>query len=323
MSEEDLEALAALTCSGFTLQEAMNLAENRKNQECFRRIRTLLESGRSPSDFLGMFVPYVYRCFLQRFLKVLPFSQSLSLALEIVKQDRKLKKEYRKGLYYPVMLFGLTIAGIALFNELCFPPLLSMMKEFSRDNTGLQGVRMFLRIFCILVSAVSLLFLIIFLFFTDKKHQVRGYALFQKIFPDSVITQYISRQFVFFFRQCIRRNISTRETMQILMNTTEKPVISVIAQKIDQSLKSGKSFENALDTPFLDTALCRLLKIAVYSSDMENMLDGYLEIAQQQAERKCRRITYAVQLLSYASIGLILILVYQILMLPLQIISSL
>ncbi len=111
--------------------------------------------------------------------------------------------------------------------------------------------------------------------------------------------------------------------MQILMNTTEKPVISDIALKIDQSLKSGKSFENALDTPFLDTALCRLLKIAVYSSDMENMLDGYLEIAQQQAERKCRRITYAVQLLSYASISLILILVYQILMLPLQIISSL
>ncbi len=323
IDETDLEALSSLISNGFTLQESMNLTESKNNRECFRNIRNMLEKGINPSEFFSLYVPAAYRFYIQRFLKILPFSESLALAIEMIKEDRKLKNEYKKGLFYPCMLFTVTVAGIILFNELCFPPLLSMMKGFHQDNTYLYSVRIYLRTACLFITAAAAACISLLIFFRRKNHQVKGYQLLHSIFPDSVVTQYVSRQFVVFFRQCIRRNISTRQTMQILKDSKEKPVISMIAEEIDNSLRNGMSFSDALDTPLLDSSLCRLLKIAVYSSDMDNMLDGYLEIAQKQAEIKCRRITAAAQVLSYISIGLILIIVYQLLMLPLQIISAL
>ncbi|MBR2829471.1 MAG: hypothetical protein IKE68_02875, partial [Solobacterium sp.] len=56
---------------------------------------------------------------------------------------------------------------------------------------------------------------------------------------------------------------------------------------------------------------------------MEAMLSGYLETAGDRLNRRCRRLTRAMQLVAYVLIGLIVIMMYQILLLPLSIMTNL
>ncbi|NLH92563.1 MAG: hypothetical protein GX481_08975, partial [Atopobium sp.] len=95
-----------------------------------------------------------------------------------------------------------------------------------------------------------------------------------------------------------------------------------LAEEIEKSLLAGDKFETAVDSPYLDPVLARFMKIAVYASDMEQMMSGYLELCRDRIRRQCRRLTRTIQLVSYAAIGVILILVYQLLMLPLTVMSQ-
>ena len=318
----DLEGLSRLLSNGFTIQEAMALLKGRNNQEVFEHIEKLLNEGNKLPQFFPELCPKQYRAYLSGFLKCLSFSDSLCLATEVVSGEEAQKKEYIRGLFYPCMMFVLTIAGILLFNEFCFPPLLSMMEGFHVKSGNYDLTRLLFRIFSGSVILLLSIALILLFYFTRPSHQVKGYILLSRHFPESVLVQYESADFIRFFLQCIRMNVSTRETIRILKDIPQKPVIAFLAKTLEDSLLKGSPFEQAVRMPWLDPALSRFLKIAFYSSEMETMLEGYLEMSQERAKRQCRKITRIIQVISYLCIGAVLILVYQILMLPMSILTQ-
>ena len=317
----DLEGIAKLMGNGFTIQEAMTLLRNRSNREVFETIEQKLAHGEELPRFFPDLCPHSYRVYLSGFLRCLTFSDALTLCMEVVNGEEEQKKAYRRGLFYPCMMFLLTITGIILFNEFCFPPLLSLMQGFHVQGNNYDMTRMFFRIFTFSIIGILLVSGVILFWFTRKKNQVRGYILLSRFFPDSIYVQYESADFIRFFLQCIRMSVPTKEAIRILKEITQKPVICFLAGTLEQSLLQGKPFEQAVSMPWLDPSLTRFLKIAFYSSQMETMLEGYLQMAEERSKRQCRRITRTIQIISYLSIGTVLILVYQILMLPMSILG--
>lgn len=309
--------------NGFTLQDSLHLLESPANQMVFREIEARLQNGEELTAFFPDYCPRVYRIYLDGFLKCLSFSEALSLCLEVVSGEEQQKQEYRKGLFYPCMMFLCTLAGVILFNEFCFPPLLGMMKGFHVESTNYDALRTGFRLLSALVILVLLLAASVVLFFHQKRHRIQGYLLCARYAPGSMYVQYESTDFIRFFLQCIRMHVPTRESLRILSSLEQKPVIRFLAKTIETALVNGDSFEQALDVPWLDPSLLRFLKIALYSSEMESILERYLEMAKERSVRQCKRITRTVQILSYACIGVILILVYEVLMLPLQILTQL
>lgn len=318
----DCEGIARLLANGFTLQEALHLLESASNHDVFAEIEARLKQGEELTAFFPEYCPKAYQIYLDGFLKCLSFSESLSLCLEVVTGEEQQKKEYQRGLFYPCMMFLCTLAGVILFNEFCFPPLLSMMKGFHVESAGYSGMRIGFRVLSSSVILVLLMAFAVILFFRQKSHRIQGYLLCAKYAPYSIYVQYESTDFIRFFLQCVRMRVPTRESLKILSSIEQKPVIRFLADTIQQALSGGDSFEQALDVPWLDPTLLRFLKIALYSSEMESILERYLEMAKHRSVRQCKRITRAVQILSYACIGVILILVYEVLMLPLQILTQ-
>ena len=308
--------------NGFTLQDALSLLESPSNKAVFDMIREKLKNGDELTGFFADLCPKSYRTYLSGFLKCLSFSESLTLCMEVVNGEEAQKKEYRRGLFYPCMMFLCTIAGVILFNEACFPPLLSMMRGFHVEGNNYETLRIFLRIFSVTVILILTACLIVLFWYRKESHRVAGYRLCARYLPSSIYVQYESVDFIRFFLQCIRMSVPTRESIRILASIDHKPVIRFLAETIERALLSGDSFEEAVDIPWLDPSLLRFLKIAFYSSEMESMLEGYLEMAHERSRRQCIRITRTVQILSYACIGVILILVYEVLMLPLQILTQ-
>ena len=302
--------------NGFTMQESMTLLENRSNHPLFEQIRSRLEQGEEISAIFLDCCPKAYRRYFEGFILFLPFAQCLTLSMRTIKQERIQKQEYRKGLLYPCGMFLATLAGMILFNELCLPSLVSMMDGFRVSMGSFEHVHEFIEILSVSVIGFLLLSAILCLYFFREEHLVKGYQLAQKILPGSMFVQYASMDFIRFFNECIRLDIHTRESLQMIQKIEHKPLIRFLAGEIEQSLLAGEKFEAAVESPYLDPTLARFMKIAVYASDMEQMLDGYLAMCSQRIQRQCRRLTKTIQLISYSAIGLVLILVYQLLMLP-------
>ncbi len=308
--------------SGFTLQESMALLETPGSRSVFRHIRSLLEEGKQPDRFFPELCPHAYRAYLSGFLSCLPFSEALQLCSEVVSGEEAQRNEYVRGLFYPVMMLICTIAGITLFNEFCFPPLLSLLEGFHVSAEDYSLLRLLIRAAGILFLAVLLIAGCLAIFLKNPAGQIKAYVFLARHFPASFIVQYESADFIRFFLQCIRMKVPTKESIRILSAVQQRPVIRFLAGVMEQMFLTGETFRTAVEESWLDPSLIRFMKIAYYSFDMESMLEGYLEMSRQRARRQCIRITRTVQILSYLSIGIIVILIYQIMLLPMQLLAG-
>ena len=100
------------------------------------------------------------------------------------------------------------------------------------------------------------------------------------------------------------------------MQLPNRPVVSYIAANLDASMRQGESLEEAADTALLESSLSRFMKTAVYSSDCERMLEGYLEMTRVRTETQIRRFSRTVQFVSYLMIGIMIVLMYRLLLMP-------
>jgi competence protein ComGB len=319
----DCEGIAGLMENGFTLKEALSLLEDRKNRDCFREIQNRLENGEKISEFFHQYCPKVYRSYYSCFAACVPFLESLRLSMAVVAEEEQQKRMYRKGLLYPCLLFLASLAGVVLFNELCFPALLSLADSFRISGPDYRRMQGIIRFATAAAAAVILVLAVLFAYYSRPQNQVRGYQIASRwhVFP--VLRQHASADFVRFFRQCQKTGIRTREAMVLLKSMEQKPLVRFLAESIDRSLQQGQKMETAMQDPHIDSTLARFFTIAVYSSNLERMLDGYLEMSCARIKRHCRMITVAVQTASYLSIGAVIIVVYQLLMMPLSILAQL
>ena len=318
----DCEGIARLMNSGLTLQETLSLLETPANRNAFDSVRDSLEHGIQPSEFFPSICPNVYRSYLSGFLKCLPFAEALRLSIEIVAGEEAQKKEYMQGLFYPCMMFLCTVTGVTLFNEFCFPPLLSLLESFHVSSDEYTLLRIVIRIAGILIAATITAGASVILWCRRESHQIDAYLFFARHFPSSVFVQYESADFIRYFLQCIRMHMPTRESILVLKTVPHRPVITFLAGVMERSLQYGEPFHEAVEMPWLDPSLIRFMNIACFSSEMETMLESYLEMSKERSRKQCRRVTRLVQILSYSAIGTIVILIYQIMLLPMKLLGG-
>ncbi|MBQ9327845.1 MAG: type II secretion system F family protein [Solobacterium sp.] len=318
----DFEGIARLMNSGFTLQETLDLLETPDSRPVFAKLRKQLVDGTPLQEVFPTFCPKEYRTYLSGFLSFLPMKDAMMLCMEVVKGEQEQKKDYIHGLFYPSLMFVCSLAGVILFNEFCLPSLLSLMENFHVDTGSYETMRIIARgsgllffLLCVLSGSGCVLL-------NKPSNQVKFYCLLARHFPASIYVQYESADFIRFFLQCIRMNVSTRESLRILKSVTSRPVIAFLAEVMERGLLLGNSFQEAVELMWLDPALIRFMRIACTSLDTEVMLEGYLVMSKERAQRQCRKITRTVQVLTYVSIGIVLIAVYRILMLPMAILGS-
>lgn len=318
----DCEGIAKLMRNGFTLQETLALLETPGNRSAFQHIASMLEQGELPDRFFPDLCPRVYRSYLSGFLSCLPFGDAMQLCIEIVTGEEAQKKEYVQGLFYPCMMLLCTISGVTLFNEFCFPPLLSLMESFHTTSADYRLLRIILRMIGIATFVLLLSGGILLVWSSRERHRIGVYVFFAKHLPSSIYVQYESADFIRYFLQCIRMRVPTRESLRILQAVPHRPIIRFLAGVLERCLIIGEPFSSALDMPWLDPTLIRFMKIAFYSSEMESMLEGYLTMSKERSQRQCKRITRVVRILSYAAIGTIIILIYQIMLLPMKLLGG-
>lgn len=302
--------------SGFSLEETMHILQTPANRPCFDAIRAHLDNGRLAEDFLGQYLPGGYQSFLRDFLRYLPFLDSLQLAIAIMAQEKEHLAIIEKGLLYPCLLMAGVAGGIFLFEQTVLPTMLNMVMA---ANVPVGNVPMLANLMAWSARGLSIgivLCAILVWLCTRKANIVKAYQFAALHFPNSLPVQLVSAQFTRFFQECVRRQISTRQSLEILSKMQERPLIAFLANELDHSFQQGESLSRAVVSPYLENALAAFFQTAIYAEDTSGILAGYLEMSLMRTRHQIEHFTHGVQAVCYLAIGLVIIFVYRILLMP-------
>lgn len=308
--------------NGFSFTDTLQILKTKRNERRITQVLEKLEQGQTFKEVFSLLLPHCYRRYFNNFIRYLPVLESMRISVELATHEEKMKQKMMKDMVYPVVMLFVMFIGMYLFNGFVFPQMMTLMTSFEINVSSYYFLRSLIQLLSWLVTILFVVGMLLWVVFQEPNRKCWLYRVLVKYVPDSLMVQKASAEFARYFLECVRVRISTKQTMKILLDMKEKPLVRLIAQELNDTLSKGESFEVTLHTPFVEHALQQFFQIALHGSNCEKMLEGYLVMNQQRHIKQVRIFTRSVQLSCYGAIGLILLVVYQILMLPMQMLQN-
>ena len=308
--------------NGFSFTDTLQILKTKRNERRITHVLEKLEQGQTFKEAFSLLLPHCYRRYFNNFIRYLPVLESMRISVELASHEEKMKQKMMKDMVYPVVMLFVMFIGMYLFNGFVFPQMMTLMTSFEINVSSYYFLRSLIQLLSWLVTILFVVGMLLWAVFQEPNRKCWLYRVLVKYVPDSLMVQKASAEFARYFLECVRVRISTKQTMKILLDMKEKPLVRLIAQELNDALSKGESFEVTLHTPFVEHALQQFFQIALHGSNCEKMLEGYLVMNQQRHIKQVRIFTRSVQLSCYGAIGLILLVVYQILMLPMQMLQN-
>lgn len=308
--------------NGFSFTDTLQILKTKRNERRITQVLEKLEQGQTFKEAFSLLLPHCYRRYFNNFIRYLSVLESMRISVELATHEEKMKQKMMKDMVYPVVMLFVMFIGMYLFNGFVFPQMMTLMTSFEINVSSYYFLRSLIQLLSWLVTILFVVGMLFWVVFLEPNRKCWLYRVLVKYVPDSLMVQKASAEFARYFLECVRVRISTKQTMKILLDMKEKPLVRLIAQELNDALSKGESFEVTLHTPFVEHALQQFFQIALHGSNCEKMLEGYLVMNQQRHIKQVRIFTRSVQLSCYGVIGLILLVVYQILMLPMLMLQN-
>ena len=308
--------------NGFSFTDTLQILKTKRNERRITQVLEKLEQGQTFKEAFSLLLPHCYRRYFNNFIRYLSVLESMRISVELATHEEKMKQKMMKDMVYPIVMLFVMFIGMYLFNGFVFPQMMTLMTSFEINVSSYYFLRSLIQLLSWLVTILFVVGMLFWVVFLEPNRKCWLYRVLVKYVPDSIMVQKASAEFARYFLECVRVRISTIQTMKILLDMKEKPLVRLIAQELNDALSKGESFEVTLHTPFVEHALQQFFQIALHGSNCEKMLEGYLVMNQQRHIKQVRIFTRSVQLSCYGVIGLILLVVYQILMLPMLMLQN-
>ena len=318
---EDISYLSKLLDTKLPLKDCLKLISNSKNQNIINDIINKLESGQLIEKIIENNLPKKIKPYVLSLLKSLSFSQSLSISIQFHDEYLSNQNKILSKIAYPLILLFLSISAMYLFDLYGIDTIFNLLASFDVKRELYSGIRLIFRIIINIIYYLFILLVILVLYYSRPKKIVIFYILISKFAPDSLMSLYLSQEFISLFLICISKGFKTKESLNLLKNMKHKPLISFLAYHLDDSLLQGESMIEAVNKNYYDSSLKRFIKIANYTNDFEGILNTYIDVVKRKIEYRIKKYTLTLQMLTYSFIGLIIIFIYQLLFIPMQAIN--
>lgn len=308
--------------SGISFKNSLILIKNKQNKKIIQGINQQLDDGLSIAFIFNNYLSKNYNYYFQAFILFLPFDQALNISIKLTKFKQQLSKQLIKKLMYPIILaIGLIISSF-IFNYLCLPYMLALLSSFKIELTTINFLKVFLII--IQVIAIVVLFMIIIFFSLLKNNQfkLKIYRFICQLNPRNIFKKIYSLKFSTIFLACENNGLKTKEIIDLIYSLSNDKITQGIVHTIDLSFKKGIAVDQVMNLCVLDDELYRYFKLALYTNDVEKLLTSYNEVINQKIVNHLHYLSLFIQIICYLVISIIIICIYQMLMLPLNIIGQ-
>lgn len=320
---DDASGLAALLDSGFSFQQAEEILRDAKNGCVLDMIMQKLADSVPVEEALLPYMPLSYAGYLQDFMRYLPMTEAMVIAAKIVQEECEEKAFLIKGLLYPLGLLVGVSTGVFLFDRTVLPTMMDLLLGFQESSGSLLVMKKVLEGGTLLLFLSVMSSLLLAVYWLSPLHIAHTYQYFAKRFPGCFLVQYASMRFAICYRICLEKGIATRTTLQMMQEMHGRPLTQFIAKELDRSFMAGCDFSEAIVSPYIEPSLAASFRLAMYMDDAVVMLDGYLKMCRNRMERQLKKIVSLIRLAAYGAVGIIIVVVYRVLMLPMSMLQQL
>ena len=322
LSIDDIQFLNELLKTGMSLNDCLELLKNNKNIKIIESLQVSLDKGQLIENIITNYVSKELDVFLSPLVKKVAFNKAVDLSLSFYLESKENQKSILSSVAYPFILLFISMTALYIFDLYGLDSIFGLLTNFNTDISYYKVLRIVMRI-VVFIFYFGLIFAsLLVVYFSNEKRIIIFYKWLAKYFPNSIYKSYCCEELVSFLLICQRMGYKTKDSLEYLKGIIKKPILSILAFNLDESLINGLSLNEATETYWYDSLLTGYIKIASYTKDFESILESYVRISKDKIKRKIKNLASYIQTSIYLFIGLVLIFVYQILFMPMQAIGS-
>ena len=228
--------------NGFSFTDTLQILKTKRNERRITQVLEKLEQGQTFKEAFSLLLPHCYRRYFNNFIRYLPVLESMRISVELATHEEKMKQKMMKDMVYPVVMLFVMFIGMYLFNGFVFPQMMTLMTSFEINVSSYYFLRSLIQLLSWLVTILFVVGMLLWVVFQEPNRKCWLYRVLVKYVPDSLMVQKASAEFARYFLECVRVRISTKQTMKILLDMKEKPLVRLIAQELNDALFKGFSF---------------------------------------------------------------------------------
>lgn len=256
---------------------------------------------------------------LHFFMELTSLHEAIQSAISMRNFEQQIKGRLIKQTAYPLFIFVFSFMTIYLFSNYIIPQLLN---NFEASDTFLFGVVNSIKNFAtvLVIFLITCLFiLMLFKFFYKLKVLFCEKTIF--IFPliKSIISYYLSSYLI----ELQSKGLSTRQAFKFLIGMNKKSLLNYVVVGINERLREGIDLSICInENEFLSKAFKLHYVIGSSTNNYEKSLDDFRSYQEKRWFQLIKKISATIQIMSYSLVGVLIICVYQIMLIPLQMLEN-
>lgn len=235
---------------------------------------------------------------------------------------RTLRSELLKKLSYPIILIVSVYSLLVFFLVKIFPMMFDLIKSFDVYISSLQIINIVLWIMLSLLTLVLCLIIIVGLLLTKKQNQKMMVIIFHRYSFFNEINRVYTHLFAYNFKLLHSYGASTKQIIEIMKSSSISYFVKWLAQLTSYELEEGRTLQLSIENELLDKQFIQFIQLSSYAQSLQHYLNIYLEINELSIHRSINKIAKVTKIIAYSLLAMLIIMFYQVLLTPLQMMNS-
>lgn len=308
------EALAVLLDSGISIEEALTLAFKDASPYLKR-----LKEGDKNFLFKVKQTDRFSR-YLRFFLCVAPMGKAIRMSLYLCAIQNEMIRQIWKDSAYPILLFLMAFLFILFFLSVIFP---QMQQMSGIETTNIASMILYAMRFAFFILLTMFCLLSCFILFVYFQKDARKVVIMHFHHKLSFIQDIISYLFASYLAILMDAGIATQDALLLLERLEDESIIYPCIIEVRKLLEQGFSYDKIVDTStYFSLYFRRYFKIGLRSTNLAQTLRVFLEVQQQHWKKSLKTVGHLLQLFVYGVIAVLVFCVYQMLLMPLDMLNQ-
>lgn len=258
---------------------------------------------------------------LRFFVSIMSLADAIQSSEALVTFEKELKTKFLKKSMYPVCILLFAYVMLWVFSSAIIP---QMMNSFSMDDSfqTLSILVSVMKFFCLSFALLSFSLLCTYLYL--RMHQgLRSQLLYKHIAHLPVLKDYESYLLAGYLLEMQKRGISTKQAFSFLVTVDLDSVFHQMIVEIRNQLHKGQDYLCVVEQlGALNDSFSVAFKVGATSSNMETMLSSFMKQQEFVWDKTIKKLSVFLQIVSYTFVGFVVLIVYQIMLVPLSMLEQ-
>ena len=259
---------------------------------------------------------------LSFYINFLSLDKSILIVNRQLKKEENILKRFASKISYQLVLLMASFALMFLFTDYVMP---TMLRSLSLDTGRSSSIQFVFSILLICRNVLTVLIVMVVLtggWVILRKRENYVWMFLHQYKMDKLIKTYATYKFVLKLNCLLENGISIIDAINVIRQQKRDRIVSLLAHHFNEVLLSGVGFDESLDMSYFDDDFHSLCLLGLKSDDFNQSLRDYEEMIDFKFEQYLKKVSVVIQAICYIFVATVIVMGYQVLLLPLEMLEG-